>query len=58
MMKVELWGSRPGGRFGTVPSELVEEIRELIHRHGNEAVAQVAVLESQVLPVDQSEPNG
>lgn len=32
---------------------LVEEIRHLVRRYGNEAVAQVAVLEAQVLPVDE-----
>lgn len=53
MLKVELWGRRAGGRSGQAPTALVEEINHLIRRYGNEAVAQVAVLQSQVMPVDE-----
>lgn len=51
MVERELWGHRPGGRAGSVSTELVVAIKKLISKYGDEAVAQVAALESGVLPV-------
>ena len=53
MKKMELWGFFPGGRHGRVPTSLTEEIQRLVAEHGAEAVAQVAVLETLIMPYDR-----
>lgn len=48
--RVEVWGAKPGGRSGKAPRELGDAVDELIREYGAEAVAQVAVIHSNVEP--------
>jgi hypothetical protein len=59
MVKTELWGYFPGGRQATIGNgkKLEEVLDQLIAEFGPEAVAQVAVLRTGIMPVMERNPD-
>lgn len=50
LIKVEVWGQL-GGRSGSAAVEINEVLRQLIEKYGPEPVIQMAVRETNMLPV-------